>query len=116
MLSIFDRRPGYSRREFLRIGTLRLGGLSLPHLLGARALAAGNKPVTTGKSVVFLYQFGGPSQFETFDPKMSAPDGVRSVTGEIATALPGVTFGSLFPHMSPQRKQGQPLLALRAQR
>jgi hypothetical protein len=100
MLSLFDRRPGHSRREFLRIGTLGLGGLSLSHLLGARALAAGNKPVTTGKSVIFLFMFGGPSQFETFDPKMSAPDGIRTVTGEIPTALPGVTFGSSFPQLA----------------
>ena len=105
MLSIFDRRPGYSRREFLRIGTLGLGGLSLPHLLGARALAAGNRPITTGKSVIFLHLFGGPSQFETFDPKMSAPDGIRSVTGEIATALPGVTFGSSFPQLAKRANQ-----------
>jgi hypothetical protein len=100
MLSLFDRRPGPSRREFLRIGALGLGGLTLSHLLGARALAAGDKPLTTGKSVIFLYQFGGPSQFETFDPKMSAPDGIRSVTGEVATALPGVTFGGSFPKLA----------------
>jgi hypothetical protein len=105
MLSVFDTRPGYSRREFLRIGTLGLGGLSLPQLLGARALAAGNKPITTGKSVIFLFLFGGPSQYETFDPKMSAPDGVRSVTGEIATALPGVTFGSSFPRLAKRASQ-----------
>jgi hypothetical protein len=105
MLSVFDGRPGHSRREFLRIGTLGLGGLSLPHLLGARALAAGDKSITTGKSVIFLFMFGGPSQFETFDPKMGAPDGVRSVTGEIATALPGVTFGSSFPQLAKRAKQ-----------
>ena len=100
MLSVFDTRPGYSRREFLRIGTLGLGGLSLPHLLGARAVAGGDRPITTGKSVIFLYQFGGPPQHETFDPKMAAPDGVRTVTGEIATALPGVTFASPFPRLA----------------
>src|SRR5580700_256518 len=105
MLSIFDTRPGYSRREFLRIGTLGLGGLSLPHLLGARALAAGNNPITTGKSVIFLYMFGGPSQFETFDPKMSAPDGIRCVNGEVATSLPGVTFGSMFPQLAKRAEQ-----------
>src|SRR5262245_40944295 len=99
MLSLFDNRPGCSRREFLRIGSLGLG-LCLPQLLGARALAAGERPVTTDKSVIFLFQFGGPSQFETFDPKMTAPDGVRGVTGEIATALPGVTFGSSFPQLA----------------
>jgi hypothetical protein len=100
MLSLFDSRPGYSRREFLRIGTLGRGGLTLPHLLGARALGAGGKPIVTGKSVIFPYLFGGPSRFETFDPKMTAPDGVRTVTGEIATALPGVTFASSFPRLA----------------
>jgi hypothetical protein len=100
MLSVFDRRRGCSRREFLRIGTLGLGGLTLPQLLGARALADGSKSITTDKSVIFLFLFGGPPQFETFDPKMSAPEGVRSVTGEIATSLPGVTFGSSFPKLA----------------
>src|SRR5262249_13797987 len=42
----------------------------------------------------------GPSQVETFDPKMSAPEGIRSATGEIATAIPGVTFGSSFPRLA----------------
>jgi hypothetical protein len=104
MLSLFDDRPGCSRREFLRIGSLGLGGLSLPQLLNAATLADGKKPITKGKSVIFLYQFGGPSQFETFDPKMTAPDGVRSVTGEIATATPGITFGSSFPKLAKRTK------------
>ncbi|HMF17965.1 MAG TPA: DUF1501 domain-containing protein [Gemmataceae bacterium] len=100
MLSVFDKGPGHSRREFLRIGSLGLGGLCLPQVLGDRALAAGEQSISTGKSVIFLFQFGGPSQFETFDPKMTAPDGVRSVTGEISTTLPGVTFGSSFPQLA----------------
>jgi hypothetical protein len=100
VLSVLDQGPGPSRREFLRIGSLGLGGLALPHLLGSSALAAGNKPITTGKSVIFLFLFGGPSQFETFDPKMNAPDGIRTVTGEIPTSLPGVTFASSFPQLA----------------
>src|SRR5262249_62358342 len=76
------------------------GGLSLPWLLGARAAAAPSKPLTTGKSVIFLFLHGGPSQYETFDPKMSAPDGIRCATGEIQTALPGVTFGSTFERLA----------------
>jgi hypothetical protein len=51
-------------------------------------------------SVVLLFLTGGPSQIETFDPKMSAPDGCRSVTGEVATSLPGVTFGGTFPKLA----------------
>ena len=41
MLSLFDRRPGYSRREFLRIGTLGLGGLTLWSFLMATCHGAG---------------------------------------------------------------------------
>jgi hypothetical protein len=105
MLSLFDRRPGYSRREFLRIGSLGLGGLTLPQVLGARAQGAETKPITTGKSVIFLYQFGGPTHFETFDPKMNLPDSMRTVGGEIATALPGVTFGLHFPQLAKRANQ-----------
>jgi hypothetical protein len=104
VFSVFDHR-GPSRREVLRIGSLGLGGLCLPQLLGARALASGSKSITTGKSVIFLFQFGGPSQFETFDPKMNASDSIRSVNGEIATALPGITFGSSFPQLAKRAKQ-----------
>jgi hypothetical protein len=97
MFSIYE---GPSRRDFLRIGALGLGGLALPQLLAARAAAAESKSALTNKSVVFLFQHGGPSQIETFDPKMSAPEGVRSVTGQVATTLPGVTFGSTFTKLA----------------
>jgi len=100
MLSLFDRRAGFGRREFLKIGGLSLGGLGLDQLLAAKSLAAANPSLVTGKSVVFLFMQGGPSQFETFDPKMNAPAGVHSVTGEIDTAVPGLTFGSTFPKLA----------------
>src|SRR5262245_61331503 len=90
----------HDRRAFLRVGSLALGGLTLPHLLAARARAAETKKIVKDKSVIFLFLHGGPTQTETFDPKMSAPDGVRSVTGEIGTKLPGVTFGTSFPKLA----------------
>lgn len=90
---------GCSRRDFLRIGTLGLGGLSLAQLLGTRAAAAAKTPLTD-RSVIFLFQHGGPSQFETFDPKMTAPEDIRSVTGEISTTLPGITFGSTLTRLA----------------
>jgi hypothetical protein len=73
--------------------------LSLAHLLGTRA-AAGVKTPLTDRSVIFLFQHGGPSQFETLDPKMTAPEGIRSTTGEIDTTLPGITFGSTFRQLA----------------
>lgn len=100
MLSIYDGGRRYGRRDFLRVGGLTLGGLSLSGLLARKAAAAPKTRVTTGKSVVFLFMHGGPTQVETFDPKMTAPDGVRSVVGEIPTRIPGVTFGSSFPRLA----------------
>jgi hypothetical protein len=91
------------RREFLRVGGLGLGGLSLSSLFpSARAgvpLSESGKPVTD-KAVIFLFLHGGPSQFETFDPKPEAPAEIRCATGEIKTAIPGVTFGSHFPKLA----------------
>ena len=109
MLSILDPSSdrncqGFCRREFLKIGALGLfGGLTLPNLLASRAKAAdgyGSGRPVNGKSVVLLLLQGGPSHIETFDPKMSAPAEVRSVTGEVPTNLPGITFGGSFPKLA----------------
>lgn len=100
MLQLCDPALRTSRRDFLRIGGLSLGGLSLADLLAARAAATTTAPFLTGKSVVFVFMHGGPSQIETFDPKMTAPTGIHSVEGEIQTALPGVTFGSSLPKLA----------------
>ena len=98
MLSLHNSGSGISRRQFLQIGSLALGGLTLPGLLTARASTAGK--LLKNKSVVLLFLQGGPSQIETFDPKMSAPADIRSITGELDTVLPGVTFGGTFPKMA----------------
>lgn len=93
MLRVFDGNRRVNRRELLTIGSLGLGALSLPALLSRRALGNQAESHVSGKSVIFLFQQGGPSQFETFDPKMDAPDGIRTVTGSIQTTIPGVIFG-----------------------
>ena len=90
---------GWSRREFLRIGALGVGGLTLSDLLGLKARAAENKShdILRDKSVVVLNLQGGPTHVETFDPKMTAPSEYRAMFGEVKTSLPGITFGSHFP-------------------
>jgi hypothetical protein len=87
------------RRSFLRVGSLGLGStvISLPEFLAAKAVAP---KLVKDKSVVFLFMHGGPSQTETFDPKMDMPAEIRSATGEIPTSLPGVTFGSTFSKLA----------------
>src|SRR4051794_30503574 len=100
MLTITDGSRGLNRRAFLTLGSLGLGGLSLSSLLGSRASAADPTNLTTGKAVIFLFQQGGPSQFETFDPKMEAPEGIRTITGSVQTSLPGVQFGDTMAQLA----------------
>src|SRR5438105_11163921 len=94
MLTLGDARSG--RREFLRIGSLGLGGLSLASLLPAGSKGSDAQRLLTDKAVIFLFMHGGPSQIETFDPKMQAPAEVRSATREVSTKAPGITFGGTF--------------------
>lgn len=91
---------GVNRREFLQIGTLGLGGLTLSNLLAAKSHAASGGKVVKGKSVVVLNLQGGPTHIETFDPKMSAPREYRAMFGEVKTNLPGVTYGHHFPMLA----------------
>lgn len=100
MLSLVDGRRGCFRRSFLRVGSLGLGGLALPQLMAAKDASSTGTGLLRDKAVVFLFMHGGPSQIETFDPKMSAPAEIRSVTGEVQTRLPGVTFGGTFPKLA----------------
>jgi Protein of unknown function (DUF1501) len=103
MLTIYDGLTrtcaGFSRREFLRVGSLGLGGLSLSGLLASRAGAAA-RSILKDRSVVLLFLVGGPPQVETFDPKMDVPENNRSCVGEVQTRLPGVLFGGTFPRMA----------------
>ncbi len=93
---------GQTRREFLQAGALGLGGLTLPWLLQQKARAAATPDFVTGKSVVLLYLNGGPSHIETWDPNMNLPVEIRSMTGEVKTSIPGVTFGGSFPKIGAQ--------------
>ena len=65
------------RRQFLRVGGLSLGGLTLADAFALKSFAKTQKLPLRDKSVIFLFQHGGPSQFETFDPKMDAPREIR---------------------------------------
>jgi uncharacterized protein (DUF1501 family) len=89
---------GFSRRDFLRVGAL--GGLTLPELLANKALAAKAGLPVRDKAVVLLFLSGGPPHIEFFDPKMTAPVEFRSITGEVKTNIPGVTFGGTFPKLA----------------
>jgi uncharacterized protein (DUF1501 family) len=102
MLTIDDRPIG--RRDFLRVGSLGLGGITLADLLRTRArVASGSEirpPVAHDKSVVLLWLTGGMSHIESFDPKPSAPIEYQSLTGYIETSLLGMQVGGNFAQLA----------------
>jgi hypothetical protein len=100
MFSITGGPRGLNRRQFLTAGSLGFGGLSLASMLAAGGASNGTQQAVTGKSVIYLFQQGGPSQLETFDPKVDAPDAIRTITDTIQTSLPGVTFGSTMKQLA----------------
>ncbi len=98
MLTFFDRdtesRPfcdGLSRRSFISIGGLALGGLSLARVLEAESTSP-RAPSSRSGSVIMIYLPGGPTQHETIDPKPDAPGEVRGPFGTVPTSIPGVRF------------------------
>jgi uncharacterized protein DUF1501 len=87
-----------SRRSMLSIGGAGLLGLNLPRLWAAEA----NKPAlrARAKSVIFLYQFGGPSHVDMFDMKPDAPEKIRGPYKPIATNAPGIMISERLPRVA----------------
>jgi len=94
--------PRFGRRGLLQLGGVGLLGLGLGDLLKLEAQATPSALPTNAraKSVVFIFQSGGPSQHETFDPKPDAPAEIRGEYESIATALPGVRFCEYLPKLA----------------
>jgi hypothetical protein len=85
---------GLTRRDFIRAGSLGLGGITLPWLLQSRAAEAA---APQAKRVLLLWMGGGPSHFETFDPKPDAPEAYRGPSRAIPTNVPGIQVHEWLP-------------------
>ena len=85
---------GFTRRNFLKVGALSMGGLSLPQLLEAQALSGTG---SSQKAVIMVYLQGGPPQMDTFDMKEDAPSEIRGEFESIPTKLPGVRICEHLP-------------------
>src|SRR6266481_8547777 len=94
MLSFWDQSNSVHRRDFLRLGALGLGGLTLADLLRneARADAVGR-----AKSIIYVVLNGGPSHIDMYDLKPDAPAEYRGPFTPIATRLTGVRICELMP-------------------
>ncbi|QDU93792.1 DUF1501 domain-containing protein [Lignipirellula cremea] len=93
----------WSRRDLLRMGGMAIGGLTLADIL--RGQAAGQGGTSSKTSVIFVRLGGGPSQFETYDPKPQAPAEYRGVFKPTPTKLPGVQFCELLPRQAAMADQ-----------
>ncbi|HEX3998347.1 MAG TPA: DUF1501 domain-containing protein [Pirellulales bacterium] len=106
MLTLFGKRQSYcdglTRRNFLKIGAMGFGGLTLPGLLrGEAAAAQGNlQAPASQKSIINVYLSGGPSHIDTFDLKPSAPPEIRGEFHPIATTVPGMEICHLMPKLA----------------
>ncbi len=89
-------RNGIDRRDFLRLGSLAAGGVTLADLLRQRATA---KDARHDTAVIQVFMCGGPSQHDTFDPKPLAPAECRPFAS-IETAMPGVRVTEFFPRLA----------------
>ena len=98
----------FSRRHLLKVGGLGLLGLSLPRLLRAEAqaevgkseLGTRNSPRARAKSVIFLYQFGGPSHIDMFDMKPEAPEGIRGSHKPVSSKADGIAISEHLPRLA----------------
>jgi hypothetical protein len=101
-----------SRRSLLRVGGMGLLGLTMPKVLAAAGTPgqiAGAAPdpsavlkkiAPRAKSVIFLYQFGGPSHIDMFDMKPDAPDAIRGPHKPIPSNVPGVHVSEHLPRVA----------------
>lgn len=95
---------GVSRRRLLEVGSLGVFGLSLSSLLRSEAHGADAAGRTvrhaSNRSVILIWQHGGPSQLDTFDMKPYAPAEVRGPYASIASSLPGLDVCELCPEQA----------------
>tara|TARA_R110002095_G_scaffold115473_5_gene100741 strand:- start:1049 stop:2392 length:1344 start_codon:yes stop_codon:yes gene_type:complete len=86
-----------TRRNFLQIGGLALGGMSLPQILQAEAAAPQRKK---HKGIIMIFLPGGPPHQDMWDIKVDAPSEIRGEFNAIQTNVPGIEIGDQFPRMA----------------
>ncbi len=103
MATLRNCESNTTRRDCLRLGLGALMGGGLVDALRARSLAAGSNARPT--SCILVWMDGGPSHYETFDPKPNAPAEVRGEFFPIETAVPGVRFAEPMKRLAAPRER-----------
>ena len=92
--------PAVTRRSFLDLSCRSIGGLGLLDVLKARLVAEQAGEAVRRTATIFVTLGGGPSQFETYDPKPNAAVEYRGNFSPINTRVPGVQFCELLPRQA----------------
>lgn len=100
---------GLQRREFLKIGGLALGGLSLPQILRAENAAGVNN---SHKGIIMIFLPGGPPHQDMWDLKMDAPVDIRGEFKPIATSVPGIDICEMFPRIAATMQKFVPIRSI----
>ena len=102
MLGLTKNCSGMPRRDFIQLGIGGLIGAGFTDLLQLRALAASKSPSGSAKPIncIMIWLDGGPSHYETFDPKPDAPSDIRGDFKAISTSVPGIQFSEGVPHLA----------------
>lgn len=87
---------GVPRRDFLKLGALAVGGLSLRDLLAAEA-ATGRRG---HKAVIMIYLAGAPPHQDMYDIKVDAPVEIRGEFRPIRTRVPGIQICEHLPRLA----------------
>ena len=105
---------GISRRNFLRIGGLGWGGLTLAQLLAsdARAASGSNLKPTRPKSIIMIYLVGGPPHQDLFDLKPLVPREIAGPWKPIPTNVPGIEICELLPRLAGMMDRFVPIRSL----
>ena len=92
-MAIHHNCDGSLRRDFLQLGLRGLMGYGLCDLMRFKAqAAAASGKLAKDINCIMIWLDGGPSHFETFDPKPGAPAEIRGPFPTVATTVPGVHF------------------------
>jgi Protein of unknown function (DUF1501) len=89
---------GFSRRDFMQVGTLGAVGLGMTEWAALNAAGAVDK--NRDVNGIMIFNLGAPSQLDTWDMKPNAPAEIRGPFNPIATSAPGVTISEMFPGMA----------------
>src|SRR5438067_672007 len=103
MLTITSRHlgsttcDGVSRRDFLKLGSLCVGGLTLADML---RFDAHGQATRSAKSIIMVVLPGGPSHIDTYDLKPAAPAEYRGEFRPIRSNVPGIDLCELLPRQA----------------